>query len=239
MSAPSAPSPAAASFSPAAGPPQNAIGIEFHAIGRRYGALWALRGVSLRINPGEFVLLRGPNGSGKSTLLKIAAILVRPSAGRVEYPGAGNGSPAAVKARIGMVAHSTLVYDDLSAAENLHFFGSLYGLPDLDSRVSSALQSVGLPERRNSLVRTFSRGMRQRLSLARALLHSPGLLLLDEPMTGLDQQAREWLEGKLAELHATGCTVVMSTHADEAAALSTRTVWLQGGQVAQDSAERG
>jgi len=197
--------------------------------------LWALRGVSLRIHPGEFVLLRGPNGSGKSTLLRIAATLVRPTAGHTTYPGTPDGSPATVRARIGMVAHSTLLYDDLSAAENLHFFAKLYGLRDSASRLASALDAVGLLDRQNSLVRTFSRGMRQRLSLARALLHAPGMLLLDEPMTGLDQEAREWFEGKLAELHATGCTIVMSTHADEAAGSAARTVWLRSGQVERDS----
>jgi heme ABC exporter ATP-binding subunit CcmA len=216
---------------------RSAIGVEFQDLGKRYGSLWALRRVSLRIAPGEFVLLRGPNGSGKSTLLKIAATLTRPSAGAVSYPGAEKTDAQGIRSRVGLVAHGTLLYDDLTAAENLRFFGALFGLGDLASRTATALASVGLSERADSLVRTFSRGMRQRLSLARAMLHGPGLLLLDEPATGLDQEAREWLDRTLESLHAAGCTVVMSTHADEQGNAATRTVWLSGGAVVRDSAD--
>jgi ABC-type multidrug transport system ATPase subunit len=154
----------------------------------------------------------------------------------VSYPGAEEADAEGIKSRIGLVAHGTLLYDDLTAAENLRFFGALFGLGDLASRTATALASVGLSERSDSLVRTFSRGMRQRLSLARALLHGPGLLLLDEPATGLDQEAREWLDCTLESLHAAGCTVVMSTHADEAGSSATRTVWLSAGAVVRDSA---
>jgi len=229
--------PAAPSFStPAVLRDARPLGIEFREVGKRFGAFWALRRVSLRIAAGEFVLLRGPNGSGKSTLLKIAATLARPSTGSVVYPGAEDQDAAIIKARIGLVAHGTLLYDDLSAAENLRFFGGLYGLADLASRVEAALVSVALSDRRDSLVRTFSRGMRQRLSLARAMLHGPGLLLLDEPATGLDQQAREWLDRTLESLHDAGCTVVMSTHASEAASAATRTLWLSSGRIVRDTA---
>lgn len=213
-----------------------AMGVEFQGIGKRYGAMWALRRISLRIAPGEFVLLRGPNGSGKSTLLRIAATLARPSAGKVAYLGADTADPLKIRGRIGLVAHGTLLYDDLTAAENLRFFGAMYGLADLRSRAETALASVGLTERRDSLVRSFSRGMRQRLSLARAMLHEPGLLLLDEPSTGLDQEAREWLDRTLESLHEAGCTVVMSTHGEAEGSAATRTVWLAGGAVARDSA---
>lgn len=213
-----------------------AVGLDFQNVSKRYGTQWALREISLRIAPGEFVLLRGANGSGKSTLLKIAATLTRPSAGRVSYLGTDASDGLVLKARIGMVAHGTLLYDDLTADENLRFFGSLFGLPSLASRAETALAAVGLSERRDSLVRTFSRGMRQRLSLARAMLHGPGLLLLDEPATGLDQEAREWLARTLESLHHAGCTMVMSTHAEEAAAAATRTVWLAAGCVVRDTA---
>ncbi len=222
--------------SPTQAESRNAIGVEFQDLGKRYGSLWALRRVSIRIAPGEFVLLRGANGSGKSTLLKVAATLTRPSAGAVSYPGAERTGAQEIRSRIGLVAHGTLLYDDLTAAENLRFFGALFGLGDLAPRTATALASVGLSERANSLVRTFSRGMRQRLSLARAMLHGPGLLLLDEPATGLDKEAREWLDRTLESLHAAGCTVVMSTHADEASNAATRTVWLSGGAVVRDSA---
>lgn len=213
------------------------IGVEFQEVSKRYGSQWALRKISLRIAAGEFVLLRGPNGSGKSTLLRIAAALVRPSAGKMGYSGVAGADAHGVKSRIGLVAHSTLLYDDLSAAENLRFFGSLFGLADAIQRAEAALESVGLADRRDDLVRTFSRGMRQRLSLARALLHGPGLLLLDEPASGLDQQAREWLEQTLAGLHAAGCTVLMSTHASESGAAAARSVWLERGQIVRDTAD--
>lgn len=211
------------------------IGVEFADVGKRYGLLWALRGLSLRIAPGEFVLLRGPNGSGKSTLLRVAATLARASTGAVRYPGIEAADEVSIRGRIGLVAHSTMLYDDLTAAENLRFFGALFQLADLPSRVDAALASVGLTGRRDSLVRTFSRGMRQRLALARALLHGPGLLLLDEPATGLDQEAREWLDRTLESLHTAGCTVVMSTHSGEEISAVTRTVWLAGGAVVRDS----
>ncbi len=213
------------------------IGFQFSEVSKRYGAQWALRKVSLQIAAGELVLLRGPNGSGKSTLLRIAATLTRPSTGEVRYSNAGRKDPRDAKARIGLVAHSTLLYDDLSAAENLRFFGSLFGLSDAGRRAEAALESVGLAERRDGLVRTLSRGMRQRLSLARALLHGPGLLLLDEPATGLDQEARNWLEHTLAGLHAAGCTVLMSTHAGEPVPAAARSVWLERGQIVRDTAE--
>jgi heme exporter protein A len=211
------------------------IGVEFAEVGKRYGSLWALRRLSLRIAPGEFVLLRGPNGSGKSTVLRVAATLARPSTGSVRYPGIEDADEVAIRRCLGLVAHSTMLYDDLSAVENLRFFGALFQIADLPSHADAALAAVGLTDRRDSLVRTFSRGMRQRLALARALLHGPGLLLLDEPATGLDQEAREWLDRTLESLHAAGCTVLMTTHGGEEISGATRTVWLAGGAVVRDS----
>jgi heme ABC exporter ATP-binding subunit CcmA len=204
-------------------------------VSRRFGALWALRGVSLRVTAGEFVLLRGPNGSGKSTLLRVVAGLLRPTAGQIAYTGEPSAQGSAPRERIGFVAHSTLLYDDLTAAENLLFFGQLYSVPDLPQRVEAGLAAAGLAARGKDLVRTFSRGMRQRLSLARALLHSPSLLLLDEPVTGLDQQAFDWLEATLARLHAGGCTILLSVHGDRQPAAATRTLWLDAGRMARDS----
>ncbi len=216
------------------------LGVHFEQVEKCYGPVRALRGVSLTIAAGEFVALLGANGSGKSTLLRIAAGLTQPTAGRIEMRESGGrplGNPLALRGRIGMVAHATFVYDDLTAEENLLLFARLYGIADAAARVSERLCAVGLSDRRSDLARTFSRGMRQRLALARALLHGPGLLLLDEPSTGLDRDGLAWLQQELRALHAAGCTILMATHQQsEAAEMSTRTVSLEAGELARDTA---
>jgi ABC-type multidrug transport system ATPase subunit len=225
--------------------------VEFVEFAKRYGARFALRGVSLSIAPGECLALVGPNGSGKTTLLKAAAVLIRPTAGRVLFSHAGangaggnsrdsSGDSCAVKRYIGFVSHSTLLYDDLTAEENLVLFARLYGLDSPEDRARAALDPAGLASRSRDLVRDFSRGMRQRLAIARALLAGPKLLLLDEPSTGLDRAGQHWLGTALANRAAAGCTVLMSTHgAGEANAFVTRAIRLQGGSIVEDSAVSG
>jgi ABC-type multidrug transport system ATPase subunit len=209
------------------------IGVDFQQVEKRYGMRFALRGVSLQIAPGESVGLVGANGSGKTTLLKIAARLTRPSAGKVEFSSTdGNG--------VSLVAHSTLLYDELTAEENLVLFARLYELDAPRRRAQQALDAAGLAGRGADLVRGFSRGMRQRLTIARALLPGPGLLLLDEPATGLDAAGQHWLGETLARLRSQGCTLMMSTHGrSEAHAILTRAVRLDGGRVVADSAASG
>ncbi|MFQ5811925.1 MAG: heme ABC exporter ATP-binding protein CcmA [Anaerolineae bacterium] len=187
--------------------------IEVCGLVKSFGGKMALDGVDLDVAEGEFLTLVGPNGAGKTTLIRILATLTRPTRGSVRVAGCdltkqGN----EVRRRIGLASHQTLLYDDLSAEENLRFYGRMYEVPKLEEGITALLQRVDLDHRRHDLVRTFSRGMQQRLSLARALLHDPAILLLDEPYTGLDQRAAEVLREVLISLAGRSRTVLMTTH---------------------------
>jgi heme ABC exporter ATP-binding subunit CcmA len=215
------------------------IGLRFENIDKRYGGLYALRRVSIEIAPGECVALAGRNGSGKTTLLRIAAQLVRPSAGTLTFSPAQTETAPTAK-NTGFVAHATMVYDELTAEENLLLFARLLEIPEPAKRVELLLRDVGLLERRDSLVRTFSRGMRQRVAIARALLHEPSVLLLDEPATGLDPQGASWLAETLRRLRDTGSTILMSLHGEsEISALATRAIRLDAGTVVADTRSGG
>ncbi|HEX5556285.1 MAG TPA: ABC transporter ATP-binding protein [Gaiellales bacterium] len=196
---------------------------------RRFGERAALDGLDLRVGEGEFVLVTGPNGAGKTTLLRVLATVLRPSAGDVSV--GGHELPrAAHRARplVGYVAHGPLTYPGLTARENLELYAALYGVPD--GLVGPALDRVGLDARGGDLVAEFSRGMAQRLALARACLHAPALLLLDEPTAGLDADGRDLLREVLAE---PGRTVIVSTHEPGwFAGLATTEVPIRDGRVA-------
>jgi heme exporter protein A len=210
-------------------------GIRFENIEKRYGGLYALRRVSLEVAAGECVALAGRNGSGKTTLLRIAAKLVRPSAGTVNFSD-GGGNVNQTAARMGFVAHATMVYDELTAEENLLLFAKLQGIAEPAARAETLLREVGLIERRGSLVRTFSRGMRQRVAIARALLNDPTVLLLDEPATGLDPQGLAWFAETLRRLRDAGRTILMSLHGEsEISGLATRAIRLDAGLVMADT----
>jgi ABC-type multidrug transport system ATPase subunit len=230
--------------SPNGGPGDGSTGglqIQFHDVEKRYGMRLALRGVTLAIAAGECVALVGHNGSGKTTLLKIAAQLTQPSRGKIEFhAGEKVLSLEEVKSKVGMVGHHTLLYEELTAGENLIFFAKLFGLENPAEISRQALQPVGLAGRATDLVRTFSRGMRQRLSIARALLASPGLLLLDEAGTGLDPEGQQWLGATIKRLRDSGCTILMSTHGrNETQGAVTRAIRLDGGKVTHDSGAGG
>lgn len=224
----------------------SSTGIRFENIEKRYGSLYALRRVTLEIGAGECVAFAGRNGSGKTTLLRIAARLVRPSAGSISFSGStgndrrddggGVNPPLQADAPMGFVAHATMVYDELTAEENLLLFAKLQGIAEPAARAASLLDEVGLLDRRNSLVRTFSRGMRQRVAIARALLNEPCVLLLDEPATGLDPEGINWLEKTLRHTREAGRTILMSVHGEsEISALATRAVRLDAGSVVADT----
>ncbi|PYU82707.1 MAG: hypothetical protein DMG50_10610 [Acidobacteria bacterium] len=210
-------------------------GIRFENIDKRYGGLYALRRVSLEISAGECVVFAGRNGSGKTTLLRIAARLARPSSGVVSFLNGGE-DRGGMLPPAGFVAHATMVYDELTAEENLLLFARLQGIAEPAARAETLLREVGLAERRNSLVRTFSRGMRQRVAIARALLNEPAVVLLDEPTTGLDTEGASWFAQTLRQLRDSGRTILMSLHGEsEVSTLATRALRLDAGAVVADT----
>ena len=211
--------------------------VDLDDVSRHFGRRRAVSHVSLSLAPRDIVGLLGPNGAGKSTLIGMMATLVRPSSGAVRFDGtaiAGDG--AGVRRRIGLLAHELQLYPELSARQNLEFFARLYGFNDRET-VNGALESAGLTSRADDEVATFSRGMRQRLALERALLHRPGLLLLDEPFTGLDDRAVGTVAARLRRLSEEGTIVVVATHdLDIADGLITRVAVIRGGALVCDEA---
>jgi ABC-type multidrug transport system ATPase subunit len=208
--------------------------LTFTDVTRNFGRRRALNRVSLQCRAGEIVALLGPNGAGKSTLLSIASTLLEPTSGAIRYGDVtAREAGAALRARIGVLGHDLYIYPELSAAENLQFFGRVYGLPDVPARVEAALGRAELAHRRDDAVGGYSRGMRQRLALERALLHDPRLVLLDEPFTGLDDTATSALRRRLAGLRDVGCIVLITTHDLETIeGIVDRAVMLQNGRMA-------
>jgi heme exporter protein A len=213
-----------------------ALVVEGVGLGRRFASMWAVSDLDLQVHSGESLTIFGPNGAGKTTLVKLLAGVLRPTQGRLRLFGEEH-PRASLRRRIGLVSHGSFLYGDLSAAENLSFYGKLYAVADAESRIDEMLREVGLAAWRERPVRTFSRGMEQRLALARAFFHDPDLLLLDEPYTGLDPQAAAHLQEILLRFHRRGKTIVLTTHdigrglevCDQAVILSGgRLVWHSG-----------
>lgn len=191
--------------------------LTFSDVSRHFARRRALSGVSFALEAGQLAALLGANGSGKSTLLSIAATLLQPSSGDVRYGSTTvrSGGPE-LRQRIGLLGHDLYLYPELTAAENLRFFARLYGLDDVERRVEGALRAAALEDRAGDPVSAFSRGMRQRLALERALLHAPRLVLLDEPFTGLDEPSSAGLRTRLARVRGEGAIVIVTTHELEA-----------------------
>jgi ABC-type multidrug transport system ATPase subunit len=204
-------------------------------VSRHFGRRRAVSQISLTARSGDIVGLLGPNGAGKSTLIGMLATLVAPTSGTVTY----GGQPArtlggSLRQSIGLLAHELHLYTELSARQNLIFFAQLYGIGGRDT-VERALSAAGLAERGDDVVSGFSRGMRQRLALERALIHDPKLVLMDEPFTGLDDAATQIVTDRLRQLASAGAIIVMATHdLDLADGLVNRVAIVRGGRLLQD-----
>jgi heme exporter protein A len=217
--------------------------VQVQRLSKRYGNHRALAGVSIELQAGSACALLGPNGAGKSTFLGIVSTLVRATSGSVDYLAAETTLPVddALRREIGLLSHASLCYGELSAVENLRFFAGLYGVAEVGVTVDRLLDQVGLEaQARHRPARLYSRGMLQRLSLARALLADPSLVLLDEPFTGLDRSGADALAVRIAEVKARGAVVVVVTHDLEAMAqLADHVVLLRHGAVVCDQRQAG
>lgn len=211
------------------------------SLSRHYGRRKALSKVTFTCHRGDIVGLLGPNGAGKSTLLAILGTLLAPSEGRVDYGATTAASGGAdLRARIGMLGHDLFLYPELTALENLTFFGRLYAVPDAPAQARRALERAGLGDRADDQVAGFSRGMRQRVALERALLHQPRLLLLDEPFTGLDQASTAALVARLREEQGRGVLTILATHdLDVVDGLLTQELFLRGGRMMEAAPAEG
>jgi heme exporter protein A len=187
--------------------------IEVLGLKKAFGHQYALRGLDLVVQPGEFVTIFGPNGAGKTTLIRILSHLIRPTSGTVRVLGVPvDQAEGEIRRQIGVISHQTFLYPQLTGRENLTFYGRLFDLEDLPVRIDEVLSQVELSDRADSLVRTWSKGMGQRLAIARAILHRPQIVLLDEPYTGLDQHAAALLSRLLRQLRDGRRTLIMTTH---------------------------
>lgn len=189
------------------------FGLEAEGLVRTFGGLRAVDGVSFQLRPGELLTVFGPNGAGKTTLLRMLAGVMRPTSGQVRVAGAPTDvTSRSWRHRVGVVSHQSLLYGQLTTEENLRFYGRLFGLTDLKTRIPERLESMGLTGWAATPVRDLSRGLKQRVALARALLHDPEVVLLDEPYTGLDPHASAVLREQLESLKDGRRTVVLVTH---------------------------
>ena len=210
-----------------------AFALESEDIRKTFGHFTALGGVTLRVKRGEFLALFGRNGAGKTTFLKIAATLVRHTHGKLRIEGIDvREEPENARRHIGFLSHNTYLYRDLTPVENLRFFARLYGVTDSDERIQSLLDRVGLRHRASDPVRAFSRGLHQRLGIARVMLHDPSVILLDEPYTGLDANAVEILNQILDQAAAAGRTIILTTHdLDQGLRGATRAAIIDRGKI--------
>jgi heme exporter protein A len=209
--------------------------IEVNKLAKSFGSHIVLRQLDLVVCAGDCMAIVGPNGAGKTTLFRILASLSKPTGGQVRLAGLDMADfGEEIRRRIGFLSHQPLLYEYLSGEENLRFYGRMYDVPALEGRIGTVLEHVGLIARRHDLVHAYSRGMRQRLAIARTLLHDPPILLLDEPYTGLDQQAEEMLD-RLVQMGGGARTILMTTHnLEQGLRLSSRIAILSRGRIAYE-----
>ena len=207
---------------------------------RSFGRRRAVAGVSFTLLPGECLALFGPNGAGKTTLLRVLAGLLKPTSGNARVSGIELPGGALARGQVGLISHHTMLYEALSPRENVAFAARLYGIRDASARVDDALRRMAMIERADAPVRSLSRGMQQRVSIARAMVHSPRLVLADEPYSGLDESGARSLTALLEELRSAGTAIVIVTHnLVEGLALATRAAVMKAGKfVRTDAAER-
>ncbi len=187
--------------------------IEARGLEKSFGERRALRGIDLQVSRNECLVIFGPNGAGKTTLLKILSTLMKPSAGSVRVDGIDiRDKPVHIRRKISLVSHQTFLYDDLTVFENLKFYGKMYDIVDLEKRIREVVSWVQLESRLHDRVGTLSRGLQQRASMARAVLHNPSILFLDEPEVGLDPRASAMVRDVLGDIDSASRTVVMTTH---------------------------
>jgi heme exporter protein A len=209
-----------------------AAAVDVRDISKEFDRRKVLSGITFSLDPGDFLLILGPNGAGKTTLLRILATLMAPTSGDALIDGFSlKDNPTEIRRRVGFISHSHLLYRDLTTYENLKFYGEMYGVKNLDSKIDDLLNRVELNHRRFDVVRGFSRGMFQRLSIARALLHDPDILLLDEPQTGLDPHAVDILEGLIGELAGKRTFLMVTHNLERSLELGNKAIILKNGQI--------
>ena len=207
---------------------------------RAFGARFAVAGVTFSLGGGECLALFGPNGAGKTTLLRVLAGLLKPTSGSARISGVTLPGGSDVRSRVGLISHHTMLYDALSARENIAFAARLYGMRDVTTRADDALRRMSMLERADAPVRSLSRGMQQRVSIARAMVHSPQIVLADEPYSGLDDSGARALTSLLRELLSAGTSIIIVTHnLLEGLSLATHAAVMQRGKFVRiDSADR-
>ena len=212
--------------------PEVPLAVEVRGVTKAFGTRTALDDVSFALPAGAFLSIFGPNGAGKTTLLRVLSTLARPSAGDVRVCGINvRDEPDKVRERIGLISHQSMLYPDLTAEENLLLYAELYGVPRPQERVRALLEAVGMAHRRLDLVRTFSRGMVQRVSIARALVHDPGVVFLDEPYSGLDPHAVDIFDSLIASVRGDRTFVMVSHDLNKGFDLCTHALVLARGRV--------